>query len=79
MSISILWRKVSPNEGKSLPGLSSDWDAYQAIFGHRNLTRADAERLADLALVSRSEFWKALQKAVGSLDDDEEIAVWAEW
>lgn len=79
MSISILWRKVSPNEGKSIPGLSSDWDAYQSIFGHRNLTRADAGRLADLALVANSQFWNALEKAVRTLDDDEEIAVWAEW
>lgn len=79
MSISILWRKVSPHEGKSIPGLSTDWQAYQAIFGHRNLTRADASRLADLALVARSEFWNALHDAVEGLDEDEEIAVWAEW
>lgn len=79
MSISILWRKVTPNEGKSIPGLSTDWDAYQSIFGRRNLTKDDEKRLSDLALVSRSEFWNALHEAVEGLDDDEEIAVWAEW
>lgn len=79
MSISILWRRVSPTEGKPLPGLSSDWQAYQAIFGHRNLTRADLPRLADLALVAHNGFWNALHDAVESLDEDDEIAVWVEW
>lgn len=79
MTISILWRKVSPTEGRVLPGLSTDWTAYQAIFGHRNLTRADAQRLADLALVAHNGFWNALHDAVESLDEGEEIAVWAEW
>ncbi len=79
MTISIMWRRVSPTEGKSIPGLSTDWQAYQAIFGHRNLTRDDEAKISDLALVSRSEFWNALHAAVESLDEDEEIAVWAEW
>jgi hypothetical protein len=74
-----MWRRVSPTEGKTLPGLSSDWDAYRAIFGHRNLTRADAPRIADLALVAHNGFWNALHDAVESLGPDEEIAVWAEW
>lgn len=67
MTISILWLRVSPKEGRPLPGLSTDWTAYQAIFGHRNLTRADAQRLADLALVAHNGFWNALLEAVESL------------
>jgi hypothetical protein len=82
MGISLTWRLVTPKLWRSLPrGTSTDWAAFEQIFGRRPLGFKDVATLHAMHLATghKESMWGDLAEVLGSLPDGEEIEVRGEY